>query len=132
MGKAAVLTLLAVIFTLLLYKEAPDLASKIRTGVIILTFTIFATSMVGLVISLFGGNFVLFGTSPIAIGFSALTVIVAIANLMLDYDNIVYGSRMGLPKEMEYFFAVGVLVTVVWVYIEMLQLLAKIALRSQD
>ncbi|OOB77358.1 MAG: hypothetical protein BEN19_02120 [Epulopiscium sp. Nuni2H_MBin003] len=130
--KAIILTVLAVIFTILLYKEAPTLASKIRSGVIILTFTILLASILGIAFYALGFGNVLYGTSPISIGFSMLVVLVAIANLMLDYDNVIYGSRMNLPKHMEYFFAVGILVTVVWVYVEMLKLLAKLAARSSD
>ncbi|WP_305768437.1 Bax inhibitor-1/YccA family membrane protein [Candidatus Epulonipiscium viviparus] len=128
--KAALLTLLAIAFTLLLYKEKPDLAGKIRMGVIILTMTICAASIMGLIFFFLGWGNVLMGNGLISIGFSILTVIVAIANLMLDYDNIVVGARHGLPKYMESFFAVGLLVTVVWVYVEMLSLLAKLASRE--
>lgn len=131
-GKALILTLLAIIFTLLLYKEAPDLASKIRSGVIILTCTIIMASLIGAIFYIAGFGNVLYGTGMISIGFSMLTVLVAIANLMLDYDNVIYGARENLPKHMEYFFAAGILVTVVWVYVEILQLLAKLAARSAE
>ncbi|OON98234.1 MAG: hypothetical protein ATN35_05670 [Epulopiscium sp. Nele67-Bin004] len=132
--KALTLTLLAVLFTLLLYKETPSLAGKIRKGVMILTFTIFGLSMIALIGSFLGmGSFamLLFGSNPIAIGFSVLTVIVAIAHLMLDYDNVAMGVQHGLPKHMEYFFAVGILATVVWVYIEMVELLSRIAMSQE-
>ncbi len=125
--KALILTMLSVVFTLLLYRECPDLAGKIRNAVIILTLTICATYFLGMILRLFGINFILDGNSPIAIAFSVFTVCVAIANLMLDYDNIAIGARAGLPKYMESFFAVGLLVTIVWVYVEMLELLARLA-----
>ncbi|ONI41079.1 hypothetical protein AN639_12925 [Candidatus Epulonipiscium fishelsonii] len=130
--KALTLTLLAVVFTLLLYKESPSLAGKIRRGVIILTFTIFAISILGLLFQMFGVPFILFGSGPIGIVFSIFTTIVAIANLMIDYDNIIIGARSGLPKYMEHFFAASILITIVWVYVEMLQLLAKIAQSSSE
>ncbi|OON98213.1 MAG: hypothetical protein ATN36_01210 [Epulopiscium sp. Nele67-Bin005] len=131
-SKALILTLLAVVFTLLLYKEAPSLAGKIRNGVMILTLAICATSLLGLVFNLFGVPFVLFGNNLMALGFSVLTTGVAIANLMVDYDNVYIASRSGLPKYMEYFFAASILVTIVWVYVEMLQLLARIAMRAEE
>ncbi|ONI44351.1 hypothetical protein AN640_05650 [Candidatus Epulonipiscium fishelsonii] len=130
--KALALTLLSVIFTLLLYRECPSLAGKIRRGVIILTVTIFAITVMGLIFSMFGVPFILFGSGPIGIAFSIITAIVAIANLMLDYDNIVIGVRSGLPKYMEHFFAASILITIVWVYIEMLQLLARLAQSSNE
>ncbi|OOB78301.1 MAG: hypothetical protein BEN18_07810 [Epulopiscium sp. Nuni2H_MBin001] len=125
--KALILTMLSVVFTLLLYRQCPDLAGKIRRAVMILTLTICATYFLGFILRLFGINFILNGFSPIAIAFSIFTVCVAIANLMIDYDNIAIGAQAGLPKYMEYFFAVGLLVTIVWVYVEILQLLARIA-----
>ncbi|ONI48057.1 hypothetical protein AN643_03605 [Candidatus Epulonipiscioides saccharophilum] len=129
-SKAMILTLLAIIFTLLLYNEAPDLASKIRKGVQILTLTIFFAYILNLVFMLFGAGNLFGGNSLLSIGISMFITLVAIANLMLDYDNIVIGARHRLPKYMESFFAVGLLVTVVWVYIEMLQLVAKMASRE--
>lgn len=128
--KAMILTLLAIIFTLLLYKEAPDLASKIRKGVQILTLTIFFAYMLNFVFVLFGAENFFGGNTLVSIGLSMFITLVAIANLMLDYDNIVIGAQHRLPKYMESFFAVGLLVTVVWVYVEMLQLVAKMASRE--
>ncbi|ONI44784.1 hypothetical protein AN641_05780 [Candidatus Epulonipiscioides gigas] len=128
--KAVVLTLLAIIFTLLLYREAPELAGKIRNAVMILALTIIAASLLGFVFSLLGFGNVLIGNSLFSIGFSIFTVIVAIAFLLVDYDNIIIGARHNLPKYMESYFAVGLLVTIIWVYVEMLELLAKLASRD--
>lgn len=128
--RALLLTLLAVAFTLLLYREAPDLAGKIRKGVIIATLSIVAMSFLGLIFSLFGIPFILWGNSTLGIGFSLVVVGVAIANLMIDYDNIVLGTRYGLPEYMEWFFAFGLLVTIIWIYLELLRLLSKIASRD--
>jgi uncharacterized YccA/Bax inhibitor family protein len=67
---------------------------------------------------------------PIGIGFSVLCVALASFNLVLDFDFIESGSKAGAPKHMEWFGAFGLLVTLVWLYIELLRLLSK--LRSQN
>lgn len=62
----------------------------------------------------------------IGIGFSAFVVIIAALNLVLDFDFIERGVQGGAPKHMEWYAAFGLLVTLVWLYIEILRLLAKI------
>ena len=64
------------------------------------------------------------------IGFSAFVVVIAALNLVLDFDFIENGADQGAPKYMEWLGAFGLMVTLVWLYIEILHLLAK--LRSRD
>lgn len=128
--KTVFLTLLSVVLTLALYKHDPSIGGKVRKGVIIATLSVCGVSLLGLVFSLFGIPFIFWGNSLIGIGFSLLVVGVAIANLIVDYDNIAMGADYGLPEHMEWYFAFGLLVTIVWLYIELLQLLAKVASRD--
>jgi len=58
--------------------------------------------------------------------FSVFAAIIAALNLVLDFDMIETGVRMGAPKYMEWYGAFGLLVTLVWLYLEMLRLLAKL------
>jgi uncharacterized YccA/Bax inhibitor family protein len=69
-------------------------------------------------------------SSPIGIGISVFIVIIAALNLLLDFDMIERGSQMGAPKYMEWYGAFGLTVTLIWLYLEILRLLAK--LRSRD
>ena len=64
--------------------------------------------------------------SPISIGFSIFVVIIASLNLVLDFDFIEQGSESNMPKYMEWYGAFGLLVTLVWLYLEILRLLAKL------
>ncbi|MOA11396.1 Bax inhibitor 1 like protein [compost metagenome] len=66
----------------------------------------------------------------LGIGISVVIVIIAALNLVLDFDFIENGAEQGAPKYMEWYGAFGLMVTLVWLYIEMLRLLAK--LRSRD
>jgi uncharacterized YccA/Bax inhibitor family protein len=61
----------------------------------------------------------------IGIGFSLFVVIVAALNLVLDFDFIEHGAAQGAPKYMEWYAAFGLLVTLVWLYLEILRLLSK-------
>jgi uncharacterized YccA/Bax inhibitor family protein len=64
--------------------------------------------------------------SPMSIGFSAIVVIIAALNLVLDFDFIEEGAEKGAPKYMEWYGAFGLLVTLIWLYLEILRLLAKL------
>lgn len=72
----------------------------------------------------------MYGNSLASIGFSVVVVIVAALNLVLDFDFIEQGATQGAPKYMEWYGAFGLMVTLIWLYLEMLRLLAK--LRSRD
>jgi uncharacterized YccA/Bax inhibitor family protein len=68
----------------------------------------------------------------IGIGFSLFVVTIASLNLVMDFDFIERGSSQGAPKYMEWYAAFGLLVTLVWLYIEILRLLSKIMGRSRN
>ncbi|HQW84290.1 MAG TPA: Bax inhibitor-1/YccA family protein [Ferruginibacter sp.] len=67
--------------------------------------------------------------SAIGIGFSVFVVALAALNLILDFDMIERGAELGAPKYMEWYGAFGLLVTIVWLYLEILRLLSKMSKR---
>jgi len=69
------------------------------------------------------------GGGMFGIGFSLIIVAVAALNLILDFDMIEQGAEMGAPKYMEWYGAFGLMVTFVWLYLEILRLLSKISRR---
>lgn len=79
-------------------------------------------------ITLFGSSApaFIFQSTPLGIGFSVFVVALAALNLILDFDMIENGVEMGAPKYMEWYAAFGLLVTIVWLYMEILRLLAKL------
>lgn len=79
------------------------------------------------ILSLFGVqmNF-LHNGSPMSIGISLVITGIAALSLLLDFDRIQQGSAMGAPKHMEWYCAFGLLVTLVWLYVEILRLLSNI------
>ena len=85
---------------------------------------IFVLYMINLVVSLFGVSF-LPQTGPLSILISLIVCTVAALSLILDFDNIQQAVDAGLPKYFEYFNAFSLLVTIFWLYVEILKLLAK-------
>ncbi|MGX7667712.1 Bax inhibitor-1/YccA family protein [Flavobacterium pedocola] len=70
------------------------------------------------------------GNSLLSIGISVFVVALAALNLFLDFDNIEKGAANRLPKHMEWFGAMGLMITLVWLYVEFLRLLAKLSSRD--
>ena len=68
--------------------------------------------------------------SALGIGFSVFVVALAALNLILDFDMIEQGAALGAPKYMEWYGAFGLLVTIVWLYLEILRLLSKLSSRD--
>ena len=66
----------------------------------------------------------------IGIGFSLVVVVIAALNLVLDFDFIEKGAEHGAPKYMEWYAAFGLMVTLIWLYIEILRLLSKLNSRK--
>ena len=69
-------------------------------------------------------------TSSWGILFSLVVVAIASLNLLLDFDMIEKGAAMGAPKYMEWYGSLGLMVTIVWLYIEILRLLSKLTSRD--
>lgn len=67
-----------------------------------------------------------YDASPLGIGFSVFVVILASLNLLLNFDMIEKGAEMEAPKYMEWYSAFGLLVTLIWLYLEILRLLSKL------
>ncbi len=68
--------------------------------------------------------------SLMGIGFSLVVVVIAALNLIMDFDMIEQGTAAGAPKYMEWYGAFGLMVTIVWLYLEILRLLSKLSSRK--
>ena len=100
---------------------------KFRRIVIGATLGVAVLYLVSFVISLFGANVSFISSSSgFGILFSLFVAGLAAFNLALDFDFIEKGEKMALPRRMEWFAALGLLVTIVWLYLEVLRLLAKL------
>jgi len=101
---------------------------RFTKGVIAATFGVVVLYLGSWIYSLFSGNQVSFlhDATPLGIGISVVIVIIAALNLILDFDFIEKGSQNQLPAYMDWYAAFGLVVTLVWLYLEMLRLLAKL------
>jgi len=104
---------------------------KFRLGVVAATGGIFLFYMAQMILGLFGVHFMsLNGSGPLAIGISLIVCAVAALNLVLDFDFIERGVNYGAPKYMEWYGAFGLMVTLIWLYLEILRLLSRTRSRS--
>jgi uncharacterized YccA/Bax inhibitor family protein len=123
-------TLATFLVMLVLYRtKIIKVTDRFRRIIIGATMGVMLLYLVSFVIRLIAGSEAVgFLNSPSAfgIGFSVFVCVLAAMNLALDFDFIERGSAAGLPKGMEWFAAFGLLVTIVWLYLEILRLLSKL------
>ena len=121
------------LFVLLLaYKSGLiKVTQKFRLGVIAATGGIMLFYFAEIVLGFFGINFTTVnGSGPIGIAVSLFVVAIASLNLVLDFDFVEQGVSYGAPKYMEWYSAFGIMVTLVWLYLEILNLLGKMRSRN--
>ncbi len=126
--QAVSVTVLVFFVMLFVYKTGLiKVTQGFATAVVSATAAIAIMYLGSWIFSLFGGNIsYLTSSSPLSIGISVVICIVAALNLMLDFQFIsVMTNRGDAPKFMEWYAGFGLLVTIVWLYIEILKLLAK-------
>ena len=126
--KAVGLTLGTLLVLLMAYRSGLiRVTQRFRLGVVAATGGIAVFYLVQLLLGFFGVRFTAVnGSGLIGIGFSLVVVAVASLNLVLDFDFIESGVNAGAPKYMEWYGAFGLIVTLVWLYLEILRLLAKL------
>lgn len=108
-------------------------SEKFKIGLIAATGAICLVYLVDIVMSWFGSRLMFIHESgPVGIGFSVVVVIIAALNLILDFDFIEQGVRRQAPKYMEWYGGFSLLVTLIWMYLEILRLLAKLRGGSRD
>ncbi|MGA2673862.1 MAG: Bax inhibitor-1/YccA family protein [Terracidiphilus sp.] len=104
---------------------------KFRLGVVAATGGVMVFYLAQMLLGFFGFHFTsINGGGPIGIGFSLIVVGIAAMNLVLDFDFIERGVQYGAPKYMEWYGAFGIMVTLVWLYLEILRLLSKVRSRN--
>ena len=104
---------------------------KFKAGVLAATCAVGLVYLLGMILSFFGTQIpYIHQTGMIGIAFSGVVVVIAALNLVLDFDFIEQGVRQQAPHYMEWYGGFGLLVTLVWMYLEILRLLSK--LQSRD
>ena len=123
---------LAILFVMLaLYRSGVLRATpKFKKGVIVATAGVFFFYLLNWIGSWFGFGLSLGNMGWLGIGIQFAIVVIASMNLVLDFDSIENGAESSLPKYAEWYSAFGLMVTLVWLYMEMLRLLALLSGRD--
>jgi uncharacterized YccA/Bax inhibitor family protein len=126
--QAVGLTFMVFVAMLLVYRSGIiQVTDRFRFGIAAATGGIALFYLLSIVLSMFGVRIPLVHEAGIVgIGFSLVVVGVAALNLILDFDLIEGGVKAGAPRYMEWYAAFGLLVTLVWLYLEILRLLSKL------
>ncbi len=111
-----------------LYKyEVVKVTEQFKSVVLAATLAIATYYLISWLLSMFTSfQPVHYGNSMMSIGISVFVIIIAALNLFLDFDQIEKGVQNKLPKYMEWYGAMGLMITLVWLYIEFLRLLSKL------
>lgn len=127
--QAVLLTFGVVISMYMLYRfRVIKVTEKFKSIILMATAGIAIFYLLAIVLRLFHVDIAFIHEgSTLGIGFSLFVVAIAALNLLLDFDMIEKGVAAGAPKYMEWYGAFGLLVTIVWLYLEILRLLAKLA-----
>jgi uncharacterized YccA/Bax inhibitor family protein len=131
----AIMLTLGILFALLFAYKAKIIQAteNFKLGVFAATAGIGIVYLISFLMSVFGGVGLPVmnpaNSSMLSIGFSLFVVVIASLNLVMDFDFIEEGAKKGAPKYMEWYGAFGLLVTLIWLYLEILRLLAKLSSR---
>nr|MDT0657900.1 Bax inhibitor-1/YccA family protein [Micromonospora sp. DSM 115978] len=112
--------LMAVLYKMKAIRATP----KFTRGLIAAMVGVFAVMLINLVLALFGFDTGLRSGGPLAIGFSLICIVVASLSFILSFHEVEEGVRMGLPQRYSWTAAFGILVSLIWLYIEILRLLS--------
>jgi len=131
---AILLTVGILVSLLIAYRSGYIKATEnFKLGIFAATGGIALVYFINFIMGFFGsglGVMSIDNSSILSIGFSIVVVIIASLNLVLDFDFIEEGAEKGAPKFMEWYGAFGLLVTLIWLYLEILRLLAKLNSRK--
>jgi len=116
----------AVVMYVLYASHTLKVTAKMRSTIISATLGVVVFYLIAWLIALFGGINLFTTGGPLGIGISLLVSGIAAFNLLLDFDFIDRLVASGAPKRMEWYAATGVVITLVWLYLEMLRLLSRI------
>jgi len=130
--QAVSLTVATLFCLLMAYKSGMIKATeKFKAGIFAATGAIFLVYVVNMIMGFFGNSItILSSNNNFGILFSVIIVVIAALNLVLDFDVIERGAEQGAPKYMEWYGAFGLMVTLIWLYLEILRLLSKLRSRN--
>ncbi len=130
--QAVSLTIATLFCLLMAYKSGLIKATeKFKAGIFAATGAVCLVYLVNMIMGFFGNSITIISSNNnFGILFSVIVVVIAALNLVLDFDVIERGAEQGAPKYMEWYGAFGLMVTLIWLYLEILRLLSKLRSRN--
>lgn len=130
--QAVSLTVGTLLVMLFLYASGiVKVTERLKAGIMMATGAVCLFYVISMLLGFFGVSVpLIFSATPAGIGFSLFVVGLAAFNLLLDFDFIEEAARREAPKYMEWYGAFGLIVTLVWLYLELLRLLQKMNSRN--
>lgn len=120
-------TLVTFMVCFLLYRfRIVKVTEQLKSVIVASTLAIGTYYLISFLLSFAGIQLFHHGNSLMSIGFSVFVIVIAALNLFLDFDLIEQGVQRRMPKYMEWFGAMGLMITLVWLYVEFLRLLSKL------
>jgi uncharacterized YccA/Bax inhibitor family protein len=129
----AVTLTIGVLFAMLFFYKSGiiKVTAGLRSGIMMATAGIAIFYLITFALSFFNVHVpYIHENGMIGIGFSLFVVGLAAMNLLLDFDTFEKGEQMGASKDMEWYAAMGLMVTLIWLYVEILRLLSKLSSRD--
>jgi uncharacterized YccA/Bax inhibitor family protein len=129
--QAVFATLVVTLVMLVLFSaRAIQATDKFRSVILTATLSVAIVYIIQLFASFFGRSIpLIFDNGMVGIGFSLIVIVIAALNLIIDFDFIERAANNLMPKNYEWYGAFGLMVTLIWLYLEMLRLLAKLQSR---
>ncbi len=126
--KAIGITLAILFIMLVLYRTGTIKATpKFKKGIMVAIGGVMLFYFLNFIFGIFGGGVSFASLGLIGIGLQLVIIVIASLSLVLDFDNIEKGVKRGMPKYGEWYSAFGIMVTLVWLYLEILRLLSLLS-----
>lgn len=120
------LTITVLIIILIIYRSIIDLSENLANSIAIGIYSIGLMYLLSFLLNVFGVNVPVFSSGIFGIVFNLIVIVLAIFNLTTDYKHVIIGVNYGAAKYMEWYYALGIIISLIWLYVEIIGLLEKI------
>lgn len=129
LGTLAITVAMLILYSLRVFR----VTARVVQVIVVMTFGVALLYLFGFIMSLFGASLsFLYGTSTTALVVGLIILAIAASNLLIDFANVEDGVKTGAPKAAEWYAAFGIISSLVWIYLEVLRTLARVAARNQN
>lgn len=129
LGTMAIMVSMLILYSLRVFR----ITARVAQVIVVMTFGVALLYFFGFIMSLFGASLdFLYGGSTTALVIGLIILAIAASTLLIDFANVEAGVKAGAPKAAEWYAAFGIVSSLVWIYLEVLRTLARVAARNQN